>query len=144
MQSNKNQTIHCVKVPRVLDWVNNSTVIKLKEIVHIKKKKFDDLICCDFCVPCGELERTILWTTYGISQIGGSICINFKRGYGNTLSVFINGEKQADVNEGSSFSATFTHLDSIEVQCNEKNVKADSCYGEFKIMFIFIQMMIAI
>ena len=137
MQSNKNPTIHCVKVPRVLDWVNKSTVIKLKEIVHMEKKKFDDLICCDFCIPCGELERTILWTTYGISQIGGSICINFKRGYGNILSVFVNGEKQADVNEGSSFSATFTHLDSIEVQCNEKNVKADSCYGEFKIMFHF-------
>ena len=38
MQSNKNPTIHCVKVPRVLDWVNNSTVVKLKEIVHIGKK----------------------------------------------------------------------------------------------------------
>ncbi len=137
MQTNKNPTIHCVKVPRVLDWINNSIVIKLKEIVYLDKKRFDDLICCDFCVPCGGLERTILWTTYGISKIGGSICINLKSGCGNSISVFVNGEKQADINEGSSFSASFSHLDSIEVQCYGNNVKADSCHGEFKIMCHF-------
>ncbi|UED81522.1 DUF3992 domain-containing protein [Lysinibacillus sp. CD3-6] len=129
---NEKPSVHCVKVSKIYDWVNNSTVIKLREMIQLEQKKFDDYICCDFSVPSGQLERTILWTTYGINQIGGSICINFKSGYGNILSVFVNGEKQAEVNEGSSFSATFTHLDSIEVQCigNTPN-----CHGEFKIMF---------
>ncbi|MGE7945976.1 DUF3992 domain-containing protein [Lysinibacillus sp. NPDC093688] len=139
MHSNNNLTVHCVKVPRVLDWISKSTVIKLKKFVHLEKRTFDDLICCDFSVLCEEIERTMLWTTYGISQIGGSICINFKKGYGNVLSVFVNGEKLADVKEGKSFSGTFTHLESIEVQCNGENVEADSnCYGEFKIMLHFI------
>lgn len=130
---NEKPSVHCVKVSKLYDWVNKSTVIKLKEIIQLDQKKFDDVICCNFSVPSGELERTILWTTYGINQIGGSICINFKSGHGNILSVFVNGEKQAEINEGSSFSATFTHLESIEVQCNGENTP--SCHGEFKIMF---------
>lgn len=134
---NENATIHCVKVPKVLDWINTSTVIKLKEKVHIDEIKLQDLICCNFSIPCGELNPTTLWTTYGISHIGGSICINYNRGHGNKLTVFVNGEKQADVNEGSSFSGTFTHLHSINVQCKEQNSNTESCYGEFKIMFHF-------
>ncbi|WP_409368557.1 DUF3992 domain-containing protein [Lysinibacillus sp. 38-6] len=131
----KNPSVHCVKVPRVYDWLNKSTVIKLKETVQLEQKKFDDFICCDFAIPSGQLERTNLWTTYGINQIGGSLCINFKSGYGNTLAVFVNDEKQAEIREGSSFSATFTHLESIEVQCDGKNVNSTSCRGEFQIMF---------
>ncbi|MGE7839152.1 S-Ena type endospore appendage [Lysinibacillus sp. NPDC093712] len=63
-------------------------VIKLREIIQLEQKKFDDDICCDFSISSGELERTILWTTYGMNQIGGSICINFKSGHGNIFSVF--------------------------------------------------------
>ncbi len=139
MQLNENPTTHCLKVPKVFDQVNNSLVIKLKKIVHLKKKRLDDLICCDFCIPCGEVGKSTLWTTYGLSQIGGSICINFKRGCGSSLAVFVNGEKQANINEGSSFSATFTHLDSIEVQCNGKSAQNDHCYGDFKLMLHFYQ-----
>ncbi|MEG0552903.1 MAG: DUF3992 domain-containing protein [Carnobacterium sp.] len=134
---NENTTIHCVKVPRVLDSINTSTVIKLKEKIQIDDIKLHDFICCNFSIPCGELNPTTLWTTYGISRIGGSICIKHNSGHGNPLAVFVNGEKQADVNEGSSFSGTFSHLHSIEVRCNEKNVNTESCYGEFKIMFHF-------
>ena len=132
---NENATLHCIKVPRVLDWINTSTEIKFKEKVRIDDIKLHDLICCNFSIPCGELNPTTLWTTYGINQIGGSICINYNNGHGNPLAVFVNGEKHADVNEGSSFSGTFTHLHSIEVQCKEKNVNTESCFGEFKIMF---------
>lgn len=133
MHLNKDPDMHCIKVQRVLDWVNKSTVVKLKEIINMgNKNQFEDLICCDFCIPSGE--RSTLWSTYGINQIGGTICINFKRGNSKRLSVFINGEKQADVFEGSSFSATFKHLESIEIQCNEKDINTGSCCGEFKIM----------
>lgn len=134
---NENGIIHCVKVPRVLDWINTSTVIKFKEKILIDQIKLHDLICCNFSIPCGELNPTTLWTTYGIRQIGGSICINYNRGHGNKLTVFVNGEKQADINEGNSFSGTFTHLHSIEVKCTEKNSNIESCFGEFKIMFHF-------
>lgn len=139
MQLNENPTTHCLKVLKVFDQVNNSLVINLKKTVHLKKKRLDDLICCDFCIPCGEVGKSTLWTTYGLSQIGGSICINFKRGCGSSLAVFVNGEKQANINEGSSFSATFTHLDSIEVQCNGKSFQNDHCYGDFKLMLHFHQ-----
>ncbi|MGE7021638.1 DUF3992 domain-containing protein [Solibacillus cecembensis] len=133
----ENATNHCVKVPRVLDWINTSTVIKLKEKVHLEDIQLHDLICCNFSVPCGELNPTTLWTTYGIGQIGGTICINYHNGYGNKLAVVVNGEKQADIIEGSSFSGTFTRLHSIEVQCTDKSTNTESCYGEFKIMFHF-------
>ncbi|MEK4425724.1 DUF3992 domain-containing protein [Solibacillus sp. FSL K6-1523] len=135
--SNERATVHCVKVPRVLDWITTSTVIKLKEKIQLDDTQLHDLICCNFSVPCGEISPTILWTTYGISQIGGTICINYYNGHGNPLTVFVNGEKQADVNEGNSFSGTFSHLSSIEVQCIENNGNIESCYGEFKIMFHF-------
>ncbi|MFJ7667525.1 DUF3992 domain-containing protein [Lysinibacillus sp. NPDC097195] len=131
----KNPSVHCVKVPRVYDWLNKTTVLKLKQTVQLERKQFDDYICCDFAIPSGQVERTNLWTTYGINQIGGSLCINFKSGYDHTLVVFVNDEKQAEIREGSSFSATFTHLESIEVQCEGKSVNLTSCRGEFKIMF---------
>lgn len=135
MNINKNQTSQCVKVLRVFDWINKTTDIKLKKLVHFEDKTFDDLICSHFCIQAGDIGKYLLWTTYGINQIGGSICINFTSGNGNSLVVFVNSEKRAELKEGNSFSGTFTQLDSIEVKCNGEN--ANSCYGEFKIMFHF-------
>ncbi|MGE7112162.1 S-Ena type endospore appendage [Lysinibacillus sp. NPDC047702] len=136
MHLNKDHENHCVKVPRVFDWICKSTVIKLKEIIKMRNKnRFDDFICCDFCIPYGE--KSTLWSSYGIKQIGGSICINFNMGNVKRLSVFVNGEKQAEIFEGGSFSATFKHLESIEVQCNRKNDDEGSCCGDLKIMLHF-------
>ena len=136
MYLNNDYETFCVKVPRVFDWVNKSSVIKLKERINMRNKNlFNDFICCDFCLSSGE--KSILWSSYGIERIGGSICINFNRGSDKRLSVFVNGEKQTDILEGNSFSATFEHLDLIEIQCNGTNDDSVSCCGDFKIMLHF-------
>lgn len=134
MESNNTLTTHCLRVSKVFDWISKPLFIKLKKCILVDKQRFDDFICCDFSVPCKELEKTTLWTSYGINEIGGSICIKLKSGCGGLLSVFINGKKEANISEGSSFSGTFLCLDSIEVRCEGIKNKHDSCcFGEFKI-----------
>ncbi|WLR51936.1 DUF3992 domain-containing protein [Bacillus tianshenii] len=134
MDSEKKQSSHCIKVPKIFDWVSKPTLIKLREKIKLDEKKASDYLCCDFHIPCGVEERTTLWTSFGINKIGGSICIDFKSGCGGPLDVFINGKKEASVEEGSSFAATFSPLHSVEVVCSEPGDRTDCCIGEFKII----------
>ncbi|MED0679035.1 DUF3992 domain-containing protein [Aneurinibacillus thermoaerophilus] len=128
----QNFTAHCLKVPKVFDWVNRAISIKLQEEIQIGKNLFTDFMCCSFQIPCGEKERSTLWTSFGVGHIGGSICIEFKRGCGQPLDVFINGQRVTSISEGSSFSATYSHLQSIEIMCNGTD-NIGVCCGEFKI-----------
>ncbi|OIJ09406.1 hypothetical protein BKP35_16245 [Anaerobacillus arseniciselenatis] len=122
----------CIKVPKVFDWVNRTTIIKLHEEIPLEKKKVKDVLCCVFQIPCGGKERSTLWTSYGIYNIGGSICIEYKKGCGEPLDVFINQLKVTSIPEGSSFTATFSRLESVEIQCNGTDVTGVCC-GDFKI-----------
>ena len=68
MQSNKNPTIHCVKVPRVLDWVNKSTVIKLKEIVDMGKKSLTILFAVIFVYRVENLNGPFYGQHTGLAK----------------------------------------------------------------------------
>ncbi|MCI1693403.1 DUF3992 domain-containing protein [Aneurinibacillus aneurinilyticus] len=128
----QNFTTHCLRVPKVFDWVNRTTFIKLQEEIQIEKNLFTDCICCSFQILCEEKERSTLWTSFGVGHIVGSVCIEFKRGCGQPLDVFINDQKVTSISEGSTFSATFSHLQSVEVMCAGTDTTG-VCYGEFKI-----------
>jgi hypothetical protein len=123
---------HCIKVCKVYDWVSQAAFLELQEEIQLGGKLFTDCICCSFHIPCGEEEPTTLWTSYGIQHIGGSICIEYKNGCGQLLDVFINHEKVASLFEGSSFSASYSALETVEIKCNGTTV-VGSCCGEFKI-----------
>lgn len=45
---------HCVKVPKIFDWVSRSTLIKLKESIQLDQEKESHFICCGF----HDIKRT--------------------------------------------------------------------------------------
>ncbi|WP_078410893.1 BMQ_0737 family morphogenetic spore coat protein [Priestia abyssalis] len=45
---------HCVRVPKIFDWINRSTLIKLKEIIQLDQETETDRISCNF----HDIKRT--------------------------------------------------------------------------------------
>lgn len=128
---------HCIKALKVFDWVNSVLNIQLKEITKIKEDKFDDLICCDFQVPCNSKVPSTIWTGLGVENISGTINIVFHCGCGGIMDVIVNGEKLISLIEGASFCATISDLQSINVLCQSPSEQLGFCKGELKMVLHF-------
>jgi hypothetical protein len=129
---------HCIKALKVFDWVNRILDIRLKESINVKKeKKFDDLLCCDFKVPCNSKEPSTIWNGLGIENISGTLNIAFHCGCGGVMDVIVNGKKMTSLVEGESFCATISDLQSIEVLCHSQSGQLGFCEGELKLVLHF-------
>lgn len=131
----KEELEHCIRVPKIYDWVTRFMNIKEKEMVTFPREIFKDCICCNFKVGCNESSPSTIWTALNTSQISATLQIKLTSSCGCALDIFVNGEKFGSITEGQSFNATVGHIQSVDVKCHGYNGKHDKCCcGEIKIV----------
>lgn len=101
------------------------------------EERFDDVLCCDFKVPCNSTVPSTIWSGLGVENISGTLNIAFHCGCGGVMDVIVNGKKLISLLEGASFGATISDLRSIEVLCHGPSGQSSFCEGELKIVLHF-------
>ncbi|NBJ71557.1 MULTISPECIES: S-Ena type endospore appendage [Clostridia] len=110
-----NVETHCMNVTKVYDWINQMINLKAKECVSISNGEQGDF-CINFNIPC-DGTRALIWDGSNVDDFTGNYTVTISDQCTGNINLFVNGIYITTLSGGESYSAPFTDLQSVEVQC---------------------------